>query len=119
MAGNVADPYSRAQLRQTAAVWQLMAQAAETLEDINRKRATAAELGAPPPRAKRVVPPTLSKMRQLGVHELNVLCLNPGCRYALTFSADDYADETELSWFRPRMICAKCGCSRIDVRPNW
>ena len=50
---------------------------------------------------------TLANMRVLGVRELNVLCLNPACRHEITFSADDYASEIEMSWFRSRMICAK------------
>jgi hypothetical protein len=62
---------------------------------------------------------TLADMRVLGVRELNVLCLNPACRHEITFSADDYASEIEMSWFRSRMICARCGDRRLDVRPNW
>ena len=62
---------------------------------------------------------TLAKMRGLGVRNLNVLCLNPACRHEITFSADDYASEIEMSWFRSRMICARCGDRRLDVRPNW
>jgi hypothetical protein len=61
---------------------------------------------------------TLASMRRLGLRELNVLCLNPTCRHEKAFSADDYADEMEVSWFRPRMICAKCG-GKVDVRPKW
>jgi hypothetical protein len=98
-----------------------MAQAIETLEEINRKRAAAVESGHLLPRAKQraSLPTTLSKMRELGVHELNVLCRNPACSHEITFSADDYAGDLELLWFRPRMICARCGGGRLDVRPNW
>ena len=60
---------------------------------------------------------TLSKIRKLGVHELKVLCLNPACRHKKMFNADDYADEIDLSWFRARMICGRCG-GRVDVRAN-
>jgi hypothetical protein len=98
-----------------------MAQAVETLEEINRKRAAAAEPGHVLPRAKQhaSLPTTLSKMRELGVHELNVLCRNPACSHEITFNADDYAGDLELLWFRPRMICARCGGGRLDVRPSW
>jgi hypothetical protein len=121
LAGNVADTYSRAQLRQTAQVWQTMAQVVETLEEINRKRAATAESRHLLPRAKQhaSLSTTLSKMRELGVHELNVLCRNPACSHEITFSADDYAGDLELLWFRSRMICARCGGGRLDGRPNW
>jgi hypothetical protein len=61
---------------------------------------------------------TLANMRGLGVRKLNVLCLNPACRHEITFNADDYGDDIEVSWFRPRMICARCG-GKVDVRPHW
>jgi hypothetical protein len=61
----------------------------------------------------------LGNMRRQGVRELSVACLNHACRHELIFSADDYAGDTELSWFRSRMVCSKCGGNRIDVRPNW
>ena len=64
-------------------------------------------------------PVTLGNMRANGVPGLNVQCLNPACRHEITFSVDDYADDIEVSWFRPRMICSKCGDKRIDVQPNW
>lgn len=124
LAGNVADSYSRAQLRETAALWRQMAQSVETVEEIERSHAATAETGIAGTGATHAKPPAdpptrLGNMRELGVHELNLLCLNPACRHELTFCADDYADETELSWFRPRMICGKCGGKRVAVRPNW
>ena len=32
-----------------------------------------------------------------------------------------YPAETEVPWFRTRVVCAKCGGrgNKIDVRPNW
>jgi hypothetical protein len=123
LAANVADSYSRAQLRGTAALWLQMAQSVETLEEINRKRAAiVAEPGLgtiPRPRPRTEPSMTLGHVRRLGVHELNVLCLKRDCGHAITFSSDDYTDEIQLSWFRPRMICARCGGRRIDVSPNW
>jgi hypothetical protein len=119
----VADSYSRAQLKETATLWRQMAQSLETLEEIERKRAATAEpgVGTMATRAKQRTDPsmTLNKLRQLGVHELSVLCLNPSCGHEITFSADDYGDDTELLWFRLRMICARCGDRRLDVQPNF
>ena len=43
LARNVADSYSRVQLRQTAALWRQMAHSVETLEEIERKRAVNAD----------------------------------------------------------------------------
>ena len=123
LAAHVADTYSRAQLRGTAALWLQMAQSVETLDETKRKRAATVArpgLGATP-RLRPATDPlmTLGNMRELGAHELNVQCLKPACSHAITFSSDDYADEIQLSWFKPRMICARCGGRRIDVSPNW
>jgi hypothetical protein len=110
-----------------------MAHSVETLEQTERQRAATVTLvdqsapgsewvfGAMAPQAKPPTDPsmTLCKMRELGARELNVLCLIPACGHEITFSADDYAEDTELSWFKPRMICPRCGGRRIDVRPNW
>ena len=32
-----------------------------------------------------------------------------------------YPADTEVPWFRPRVVFAKCGSrgNHIDVRPNW
>jgi hypothetical protein len=122
MARNMADPYSRMQLRETAALWRQMAQSVETLDEIERKRSVTAEpsVGTMVSRARPADPlMTVGKMHELGVHELNVVCLNPACRHEITFGTDCYADDINLSWFRPRMICAKCGDRRLDVLPNW
>jgi hypothetical protein len=123
LARNGADSYSRAQLKRTAALWRQMAYSVETLEQIARKRAETDEqgVGAMAPRAKQRTDTsmTLNKLRELGIHKLNVLCLNPSCGHEITFSADDYGDDTELSWFPPRMICARCGNRRLDVQPNF
>lgn len=62
---------------------------------------------------------TLANMRRNGVRGLSVACLSPSCRHELIFGADDYPGDTELNWFRTRMVCAKCGGRRVDVRPNW
>jgi hypothetical protein len=123
LAGHVADSYSRAQLKETATLWRQMAQSTETLEEIERSRAATAELGlgslALRVKRRADLSMTLASMRELGVHELHVLCLSPACGHELTFSANDYTGDTELSWFRPRMICARCAGKRLDVQPKW
>jgi hypothetical protein len=123
LAAHVADSYSRVQLRGTAALWLQMAQSVETSEEIKRQSgATAAEPGLgtmPLPRPPTDPSMTLAHVRELGAHELKVLCLNPACSHTITFGSDDYADEIKLAWFKPRMICARCGGRRIDVSPNW
>jgi hypothetical protein len=64
-------------------------------------------------------PMTLGNMRELGVRGLAVACLNHACRHETVISVDDYADDIEVSSFRPRMQCSKCGGRNVDVRPNW
>jgi hypothetical protein len=54
-------------------------------------------------------------LRQLGVRELALVCVDPQCRHEATISVDDYA---ELPSFAPRMVCSKCG-GKIHVHPNW
>jgi hypothetical protein len=58
-------------------------------------------------------------MREQGGRGLSVACLNHGCRHELIFSADDYPGDTELLWFKSRIICSQCGGKRVDARPNW
>jgi hypothetical protein len=84
----VADSYSRAQLKETATLWWQMAHSVEMLEEIERKRAATADVGAIAPRAKQRTDPsmTLNKLRELGVHELDVLCLNPSCGHEITLT---------------------------------
>jgi hypothetical protein len=77
------------------------------------------EMMAPKQAAPPGPPMTLANMRRQGVRGLNAVCLDPGCRHELIFSADDYPGDTELSWFKSRMVCAKCGGKRLDVQPNW
>jgi hypothetical protein len=64
---------------------------------------------------------TLGNMRALGVQRLIVSCLNPACRHAALIEVWSYPAETEIPYFKSRVVCAKCGSRRdkIDVRPNW
>ena len=64
---------------------------------------------------------TLGNMRALGVQRLIASCLNPACRHAALIEVWSYPAETEIPYFKSRVVCAKCGGRRdkIDVRPNW
>jgi hypothetical protein len=123
LAGHVADSHGRVLLRETATLWRRIAQSMEAREEIERNSVATADLvlsTTQVPRAKQRadLSMTLANMRELGRHELHVSCLNPRCGHEIMFGADDYTGDTELSWFRARMICAKCGGSRLDVQPN-
>ena len=64
---------------------------------------------------------TLGNMRELGVQRLIASCLNDACRHTALIDVSSYPAETEVPWFRTRVVCAKCGSrgNKIDVRPNW
>jgi hypothetical protein len=66
-------------------------------------------------------PMTLGNMRQLGVQRLIASCLNDACRHVALIEVWSYAPDTEIPYFRSRVVCAKCGSrgNKIDVRPNW
>ena len=48
-------------------------------------------------------------------------CLNDACRHTALIDVFSYPADTEVPWFRTRVVCAKCGGrgNKIDVRPNW
>jgi hypothetical protein len=64
---------------------------------------------------------TLGNMRDLGVQRLVASCLSDACRHTAPIDVSSYRTETEVPWFRSRVVCAKCGSrgNKIDVRPNW
>jgi hypothetical protein len=64
---------------------------------------------------------TLDNMRRLGVQHLIASCLNDACRHTALVDVSKYPEDTEVPWFRTRVVCAKCGGrgNKIDVRPNW
>jgi hypothetical protein len=64
---------------------------------------------------------TLGNMRDLGVQRLIASCLNDACRHVALIDVSSYPPDTEVPWFRSRVVCAKCGGRghKIDVRPNW
>jgi transposase len=78
---------------------------------------TVAQKPKHPPRE----PMTLGNMRELGVKRLIASCLNDGCRHTALIEVWSYPAETEIPYFKSRVVCAKCGAcgNKIDVRPNW
>ena len=66
-------------------------------------------------------PMDLGNMRALGVQRLIASCLNDACRHTALIDVSSYPADTEVPWFRTRVVCAKCGGrgNKIDVRPSW
>ena len=67
-------------------------------------------------------PMTLDNVRKHGVRSLIVSCLKMHVVItALIEVRWSYPAETEVVYFRRRLVCAKCGArgNKIDVRPNW
>jgi hypothetical protein len=64
---------------------------------------------------------TLGNMRELGVRRLIASCLSDAYRHTALIAVSSYPADTEVPWFRSRVVCAKCGSrgNKIDVRPNW
>jgi hypothetical protein len=67
------------------------------------------------------LPMDLANMRRQGVRRLIAFCLNDVCRHQAVIEVWRYPPETEIAYFKNRVVCAKCGARRnkIDVRPNW
>ena len=63
---------------------------------------------------------TLGNMRELGVRNLIASCLSDACRHTALIDVSSYLADTEVPWFRTRVVCAKCGGrgNKIDVRPE-
>jgi hypothetical protein len=61
---------------------------------------------------------TLGNMRELGVQRLIASCLNDACRHTALIDVSSYPVETEVPYFRSRVVCGSRG-NKIDVRPNW
>jgi len=66
-------------------------------------------------------PMTLGNMRDLGVQRLIASCLNDACRHVALIDVSSYPAETEIPYFKSRVVCAKCGSrgNKINVRRNW
>ena len=52
---------------------------------------------------------TLRNMRELGVQNLIASCLNDACRHTALINVFSYPAETEIPYFKSRVVCAKCG----------
>lgn len=63
----------------------------------------------------------LGTMRRQGVTRLIAYCLNAACRHQALIEVWSYPADTEIAYFKRRVVCAKCGArgNKIDVRPNW
>ena len=61
---------------------------------------------------------TLGNMRELGVQNLIASCLNDACRHTALIDVFSYPAETEIPYFKSRVVCAKCGGrgNKIDER---
>ena len=67
------------------------------------------------------LPMTLGNMRELGARNLVAYCLNDARRHTALIDVSSYPADTEVQYFRDKVVCAKCGSRRnkIEVRPNW
>ena len=72
------------------------------------------------PKDEPAPPMDLANMGRQGVRRLIAYCLNDACRHR-ALEVWSYPANTEIAYFRRRVVCAKCGArgNRIDVRPNW
>jgi hypothetical protein len=57
-------------------------------------------------------PMMLGNMRELGVQRLIASCLNDACRHTAQIDVSSYPADTEVPYFRDKVICAKCGSRR-------
>ena len=48
-------------------------------------------------------------LRRLGVQNLVACCLNDACLHTALIDVSSYPADTEVPWFRSRVVCAKCG----------
>jgi hypothetical protein len=66
-------------------------------------------------------PMTLGNMRELGVQRLLVSRLNDACRHTALIDLSSYPADTEVPYFKSRVVCAKFGRrgNKIYERPNW
>jgi hypothetical protein len=62
---------------------------------------------APKPKQPAGPAMTLGNMRQLGVQRLLASCLNDACRHTALIDVSNYPADTEVPWFRSRVVCAK------------
>ena len=67
---------------------------------------------------------TLGNMRELGVERLVASCLNDACRHVALIEVRSYPAETEVPYFRSKVVCATgetrstCGRTGKSSRRN-
>ena len=54
-------------------------------------------------------------MRRQGVRRLIAFCLNDACRHQALIEVWSYPPETEIAYFKRRVICAKCGARGNNI----
>ena len=66
-------------------------------------------------------PMDLANMRAQGVRTLLAYCLDSACRHQAIIEVWSYPANTEIAYFKRRVVCAKCGArgNKIDIMPNW
>jgi hypothetical protein len=62
---------------------------------------------------------TLAQMRRHGIRHLLVYCGNGRCRHEGRINADKWADDVRLDQIEARVVCAVCGSTGAEVRPDW
>jgi hypothetical protein len=68
---------------------------------------------APKPKHPAGPPMTLGNMRALGVQRLIASCLNDACRHVALIDVSGYPADTEVPWFRPRVVFASAAAGGI------
>ena len=58
---------------------------------------------------------TLGNMRAL--QRLIASCLNDACRHTALIDVSSYPADTEVPYFRDKVVCAKCGGRKSGNRP--
>jgi hypothetical protein len=60
----------------------------------------------------------LANMRKQGVRRLVAFCLNDACRHQALIEVWSYPANTEIAYFKRRVVCAECGArgNKIDLR---
>jgi hypothetical protein len=68
-------------------------------------------------------PPTIGKLKAMGVRQFAVTCARPGCRHSskVTFKQAGLPDEMyfpDIAYVR-RFTCTACGAREVAVTPDW
>ena len=68
-------------------------------------------------------PPTITKLKSMGVRQFNVTCARPDCRHSskVTFEETGLPDNLhfpDVAMVR-RFTCIKCGGRDVRIMPDW